>query len=75
MAIQFQLVRAVLVGEIASFIVLLAPLRNQWRKRAMHWITQSAALANLRYLLRIIFVFILILFFGKEASCLDSKTR
>ncbi|KAI8914601.1 B-cell receptor-associated protein 31-like-domain-containing protein [Gorgonomyces haynaldii] len=62
MSLYLQLVFAMLVFEMALFLLLLIPLPLQWRAKLLKSISKSKIFGHIKYTMRILFVFVLILF-------------
>ncbi|KAI9290730.1 B-cell receptor-associated 31-like protein [Neoconidiobolus thromboides FSU 785] len=61
MALYYQLVFAVLLTEIALFLALIIPIPSTIRRNALIWVSKNVV-ARVDYTLKIVFVFIFILF-------------
>jgi len=68
MTLYYGMVFALLVLEMAVFVVLILPFPFTWRRAMLRWVSQSFLVAKLQYTLKIVFIFVFILF-------LDSLNR
>ncbi|KAK9459907.1 B-cell receptor-associated protein 31-like-domain-containing protein [Lipomyces oligophaga] len=62
MTLYYTLVFVLLVVEMVAFFVLVTPLPFNFRRKLFHFISTSELISKTQYTLKIIFVFILILF-------------
>ncbi|KAK9363977.1 B-cell receptor-associated protein 31-like-domain-containing protein [Lipomyces starkeyi] len=62
MTLYYTLVFVLLMVEMVSFFFLVTPLPFNLRRRLFHFISTSDIIARTQYTLKIVFVFILILF-------------
>ncbi|KAK9371281.1 B-cell receptor-associated protein 31-like-domain-containing protein [Lipomyces kononenkoae] len=62
MTLYYTLVFVILMVEMISFFFLVTPLPFNFRRRMFHFISTSDLIARTEYTLKIVFVFILILF-------------
>ncbi|KAJ1971695.1 Endoplasmic reticulum transmembrane protein 3 [Dimargaris xerosporica] len=62
MALHYTLIFALLVFECATFVSLIAPVPIPWRRKLLYHVSKSNVIASLFYWLRVIFVFVFLLF-------------
>ncbi|KAH6560478.1 hypothetical protein BASA62_010488 [Batrachochytrium salamandrivorans] len=62
MSLHYQLVFFMLAYEMALFLLLLAPLPVTWRRGMLKWISKSSFVTKVSYAMRIMFLFVVILF-------------
>ncbi|KAL8825651.1 MAG: hypothetical protein Q9191_004285 [Dirinaria sp. TL-2023a] len=62
MTLYYSLVFALLVAEMAIFMLLIVPLPYTWKRALFTFISESPLVAKLQYAMKITFIFILILF-------------
>ncbi|KAK9237651.1 B-cell receptor-associated protein 31-like-domain-containing protein [Lipomyces kononenkoae] len=62
MTLYYTLVFVILMVEMVSFFFLVTPLPFNFRRRLFHFISTSDIIARTQHTLKIVFVFILILF-------------
>jgi len=62
MALYNQIVFVLLCLEILAFVLLIIPLPFTWRRRVFRAIATSPIIARLQYVLKIMFIFVGILF-------------
>ncbi|OZJ06964.1 hypothetical protein BZG36_00077 [Bifiguratus adelaidae] len=62
MTLYYNLTFALLVFEMALFIVLILPLPGSWRRAMFRVISTSPIVAKAQYFLKIIFIFVFVLF-------------
>ncbi|KAL1921340.1 uncharacterized protein VTP21DRAFT_11056 [Calcarisporiella thermophila] len=62
MALHYQLVFTLLVLEMAAFVFFVLPLPLAWRRATFRWMSNSPMVGKVVYSLKIMFVFVLILF-------------
>lgn len=62
MTLYYSLVFALLVSEMAVFMLLIVPLPYTWKRALFTFISENPLVAKLQYGMKITFIFILILF-------------
>ncbi|EGF77569.1 hypothetical protein BATDEDRAFT_13702 [Batrachochytrium dendrobatidis JAM81] len=62
MTLYYQIVFAMLVYEMALFLLLLAPFPTTWRRSMLKWVSNSKIVVKISYVMRIMFVFVVVLF-------------
>ncbi|KAI9312887.1 B-cell receptor-associated protein 31-like-domain-containing protein [Dichotomocladium elegans] len=62
MTLYYTLVFGILCVEVACFLLLMTPVPDAWKKKVFIFLSNSPAVAHLRYILKIVFSFILLLF-------------
>ncbi|KAI9307331.1 B-cell receptor-associated protein 31-like-domain-containing protein [Cunninghamella echinulata] len=62
MTIYYTLTFGILVTEMVMFGILVLPLPSHWRRAMLKFISTSPAVANILYVLKIVFGFIFVLF-------------
>lgn len=64
MSLFYQIVFILLIVEAGALSLLLAPLPLKLRKTVLVWLSKSKLMAQVRYVMRILFVFVTMLFIG-----------
>ncbi|KZT00265.1 B-cell receptor-associated 31-like protein [Laetiporus sulphureus 93-53] len=62
MTIYYSMTFALLVAEVATFVVIVLPLPYAFRKRLFRFLSESPAVAKVAYGIKIAFIFVGILF-------------
>ncbi|KAL0136566.1 B-cell receptor-associated protein 31-like-domain-containing protein [Mucor lusitanicus] len=62
MALYYGIVFGILTFEIILFFLFLLPIPTRWQKPVFRWLATSPAIAHAQYIMKIVFVFIFILF-------------
>ncbi|CAO3646552.1 unnamed protein product [Mucor hiemalis] len=62
MALYYSIVFAILSVEIAAFFLFLLPIPTRWQKPVFRWFATSPAVAHAQYIMKVVFVFIFVLF-------------
>ncbi|KAI8141676.1 B-cell receptor-associated protein 31-like-domain-containing protein [Fennellomyces sp. T-0311] len=62
MTLYYTLVFLILLLEILYFFVLMLPLPTEWRKKLFRFISRSPIMGRVKYTLKIVFGFIIVLF-------------
>ncbi|KAG2226400.1 hypothetical protein INT45_000568 [Circinella minor] len=62
MTLYYTLVFLILLLEILFFFLLMIPLPTEWRKIGFRFLSRSPIMAHVKYTLKIVFGFILVLF-------------
>ncbi|KAI9498085.1 B-cell receptor-associated protein 31-like-domain-containing protein [Zychaea mexicana] len=62
MTLYYTIVFLILLLEILYFFLLMLPLPTEWRKQLFRFISRSPIMGHVKYTLKIVFAFILVLF-------------
>ncbi|KAL9537802.1 hypothetical protein MBANPS3_011455 [Mucor bainieri] len=62
MALYYGIVFGILTVEIILFFLFLLPIPTRWQKPVFRWLATSPSVAHAQYIMKIVFVFIFILF-------------
>ncbi|KAI8087944.1 B-cell receptor-associated protein 31-like-domain-containing protein [Gilbertella persicaria] len=62
MTLYYSIVFAILAVEIFIFFLFLLPIPTRWQKPVFRWLATSPMVAHAQYVMRIVFVFIFVLF-------------
>lgn len=62
--VQYHLVWILLVLELGLFALLTLPIPLRWKNGSLLWVRQHPLYPRLKYALRVVFIFILLLFAG-----------
>ncbi|KAI8371779.1 B-cell receptor-associated protein 31-like-domain-containing protein [Radiomyces spectabilis] len=62
MTLYYAIVFLILAVEVFTFFLLMIPFPTQWKKAVYRWMKTSPMVAHARYILRIVFGFIFVLF-------------
>ncbi|GAN10678.1 endoplasmic reticulum protein [Mucor ambiguus] len=72
MALYYGIVFGILTFEIILFFLFLLPIPTRWQKPVFRWLATSPTIAHAQYIMKIVFVFIFVLFLGKLLKETDS---
>ncbi|KAG0047254.1 hypothetical protein BGZ83_007659 [Gryganskiella cystojenkinii] len=62
MSLPYTMVFTLLMAEMITFIFLILPLPFKWRRGMLNFMATSKVMANVQYVMKIVFVFVFILF-------------
>ncbi|KAF9997600.1 hypothetical protein BGZ65_006826 [Modicella reniformis] len=62
MSLFYTMVYCLLLTEMIAFIFLILPLPYKWRKGILKFMSTSRFMANIQYVMKIVFIFVFILF-------------
>ncbi|KAG0248040.1 hypothetical protein BG011_000595 [Mortierella polycephala] len=62
MSLPYTMVFSLLMAEMIIFIFLILPLPFKWRRGLLKFIAESPLMANVQYAMKIVFIFVFILF-------------
>ncbi|KAF8927795.1 B-cell receptor-associated protein 31-like-domain-containing protein [Dissophora ornata] len=62
MSLPYTMVFALLMTEMITFIFLILPLPFKWRRGMLNFLSKSPFMANIQYVMKIVFIFVFILF-------------
>ncbi|KAG0265800.1 hypothetical protein BGZ95_003225 [Linnemannia exigua] len=62
MSLPYTMVFTLLMTEMITFIFLILPLPFKWRRGLLNFLSKSPFMANIQYVMKIVFIFVFILF-------------
>ncbi|KAG0310368.1 hypothetical protein BGZ97_012606 [Linnemannia gamsii] len=62
MSLPYTMVFTLLMTEMITFIFLILPLPFNWRRGMLNFLSKSPFMANIQYVMKIVFIFVFILF-------------